>query len=184
MPEPDPKPDEKPDTKPEGDPPAPTFKAPADQAEFDRMVQDRIRREREKFADHDELRRKAEEFDRLEESKKSELERATGKVSAAEARATKAEQDALRIAVALEKAPDGMPASQISKLAKRLTGATRAELEADAEELFADFAPSTGDEGGGGQRRRPQERLKPGGESTEPDPPEDRKATLDKIPRL
>ena len=95
-----------------------------------------------------------------EDANKTELERAQEAASSAESRATAAEQAALRLEVALEKAPEGMPIAQVRKLAKRLSGATQEELEADAEELFADFTPDPGQDSGAG--RRPKERLRTG----------------------
>lgn len=119
-----------------------------------------------------ELAPKAAKADELAEATKSEQEKAAEKAAAAERRATEAEKTALRIEVALDKAPEGMPVAQIRKLAKRLAGDTREELEADADELFADFAPD--DDAAKEPKRRPQERLKPGAvpgaepEDTEP----------------
>lgn len=52
------------------------FKAPADQAEFDRMVSDRISRVRAGYADHDSLKEKAAKFDQLEAEKASDIEKA------------------------------------------------------------------------------------------------------------
>lgn len=101
----------------------------------------------------------------LEEADKTEIQRAVDKATEAERRATEAEAKALRIEVALDKAPDGMPLTQVRKLAKRLTGSTQEELEADAVELFEDFAPPAGEEDPDKQKdsqRRPKERLRPG----------------------
>lgn len=108
---------------------------------------------------------KAKKFDDIEDSKKSEIERLTGQATAAEQRAADAELAALRIEVALDKAPDGMPIAQVRKLAKRLSGTTREEFETDADELFEDFTPTTGtkDDKGGGPARRPVDRLRGGG---------------------
>jgi len=65
------------DTTPPPAPPAPPeFKAPASQDELDRIVEGRLRREREKFADYDELKRKATEHDAYVESQKTEQQRA------------------------------------------------------------------------------------------------------------
>ncbi len=85
----------------------------------------------------------------LEDSSKSEIERATEKLTDAERRANDAEARALRIEVAAEK---GIPLTQ----AKRLVGATREELEADADEyLEANKGPEK-------PSGRPKERLTPG----------------------
>jgi ribosomal protein L22 len=120
--------------------------------------------------DADELRLKVKD---AEDAEKSEQEKLQERATEAETRATTAESTALRIEVALDKAPEGMPIAQIRKLAKRLAGSTREELEADAEELFADFTP----EGEEGQApRRPRERLRPGAApSSEPEETDPRK---------
>lgn len=53
-----------------------TFTPPATQEDFDRIIQDRIARERNKFADYDELKTKAAEYDQFKESSKSEQQKA------------------------------------------------------------------------------------------------------------
>lgn len=111
----DPTPDPTPD--PQNDPPAQTFT----QADVDRIVRERVQRERTKFADYDELKEKAGSATTLEE-RVAEIER-TAKAS---------EERALRAEVANAK---GLTPTQ----AKRLIGATREELEADAVELLADI---------------------------------------------
>jgi len=51
------------------------------QEELDRIVGDRLARERSKLGDLDEIRRKAEEFDRLAEERKTELEKERDRAS-------------------------------------------------------------------------------------------------------
>lgn len=130
---------------------------------------------------------KARQYDELEDSQKSELEKATGKAADAEKRATEAERRAQRLEVALDKAPEGMPIAQVRKLAKRLQGDSPEDLEADAEELFADFAPSgddtdedddTDDTSGS---RRPREKLKPGASHEDDDDQVDGDKLADQI---
>jgi hypothetical protein len=91
------KPEEKPDDKGK-----PEFKAPANQEEFDRMVADRLTRERSKFADYDDLKAKATKFDEVAEADKSEVQKATERAAAAEQRAAVAEQTALKTRIAAE----------------------------------------------------------------------------------
>jgi len=102
----------------------------------------------------------------IEDAKKTEQERVAEQLEAAKAEGEKASRALMRLEVALDKAPEGMPLSQVRKLAKRLTGATREELESDAEELFADFPPARESSASG----RPRERLRPGAtREAEPD---------------
>lgn len=71
----------------------------------------------------------------LEDSQKSETQRLTDRVEAAEKRATDADGMAMRLQVALEK---GLTLKQ----AQRLVGSTAEELAADAEELLETFKPA------------------------------------------
>lgn len=105
------------------------------QADIDRIVADRVKRERAKYADYDEVKAKAAQFEQLDSAAKSEVEKATERATAAEAKLAKAEADAIRLTVAMSK---GLTESQ----AKRLVGSTREDLEADADELLATFRPA------------------------------------------
>lgn len=60
------------------------------QAEVDRIVQERLGREKQRFADYDDLKAKASKFDDLDAASKSELQKATERAEAAEKRATEA----------------------------------------------------------------------------------------------
>ena len=113
---------------PEGAPPAEgkAYAAPATQADLDRIIEARLAREREKFADYTELKTKASAYDEAEAKNKTELERAQEAAAKAEARAAKAEGDALRARIAGEK---GVPAGLLS-------GSTEAELLASADQLL------------------------------------------------
>ena len=52
------------------------------QADLDRIVKDRLTREREKYGDYDALKEKADKFDEIEEASKTELQKATEKAKA------------------------------------------------------------------------------------------------------
>lgn len=51
------------------------------QEEVDRIVGDRLKRDREKYADYEALKEKAAKFDELEEANKTELEKANDRLS-------------------------------------------------------------------------------------------------------
>ncbi|HZN75888.1 MAG TPA: hypothetical protein VFC00_30020 [Micromonosporaceae bacterium] len=104
------------------------------QADVDRIVRERLAREREKFSDYDDLKARAAEGDK----NKTALERVLEKVSGLEERATKAERAALRSEVATAKK---LPAW----MAKRLTGDTREALESDADEMLAALKAEAGE---------------------------------------
>lgn len=113
------------------------------------------------------LAKKAKE---LEDAQKSESEKLNEKLTLAEGKARESETAALRLEVALEKAPDGMPLAQLRKLAKRIQGSTREEMEADAGELFEDFS------GAKPASSKPKENLKSG-----TDPEEDSSVDGEKL---
>lgn len=125
--------DEATTTTPEAEAPkADEFKAPASQADFDKIIESRVARERAKYADHADLAAKAKKFDEAQEANKTELEKFTERTAKAEQSALTATQRADRAEVALEK---GLTPTQ----AKRLVGATREEMLADADELLKDL---------------------------------------------
>lgn len=95
----------------------------------------------------------------MEEADKSEMDKLTERLTAAELKAAEAE----RLEVAFSKAPDHLTRSQILKLAKRISGATREEMDADADELFAEFAVS-----GAPPRKNPAENLRGGSHDDSP----------------
>ncbi|HVM07203.1 MAG TPA: hypothetical protein VM345_01970 [Acidimicrobiales bacterium] len=95
----------------------------------------------------------------IEDKDKSEVEKLTAKVAEAEKRAADAEAKALRYEVAAEKGVK----------ARWLSGSTREELEAAADEYLADHPTADG-----GEKKptpsKPAEDLKGGGDpTTEPD---------------
>ena len=108
------------------------FKAPASQADLDRIIQDRVARERAKYADYDDLKATAGQVDTFQ-SRISELEATngdlSGKVEAFEAKETRA-----TLASDIAKT-SGVPVAA-------LRGNTREELEAHAADLAPLFKTS------------------------------------------
>lgn len=125
---------------------------------FDAAYVKKLRDEAAKYRrEAKEAKGRAQEY---EDQNKTDAQKLEERATAAEQRATAAEGVSMRFEVALDKAPEGMSIVQVRKLAKRLTGKNREELEADAEELFADFAPTN--TGASTASGRPRERLRPG----------------------
>jgi hypothetical protein len=160
------------ETKPQTDPPAPPANT-LTQEQVDKIVEKRLAREREKYADYDELKTKAAEYQKLEDAKKSEAQKLEERIAAAEKRAADAEKavgeaqiDALRARVAAKR-------NLSDAQAKRLQGTTVEELEADAAELFGEPNDEAEDEAPPSRSasRRPQPRLK-GGLDPEEEPDE------------
>lgn len=78
------------------------FKPITSQDDLNRLIADRVSRERAKYADYTDLKAKASKFDELDAANKSEIEKANEKAAAAEKAAEKATADALRLRVALK----------------------------------------------------------------------------------
>lgn len=96
------------------------------------------------------LRLRLKEF---EDRDKSEAEKVAERLAAAEDRASKAETDLIRMEVAAAK---GLTPAQ----AKRLVGATREELETDADELVATFTPASNANSESAKNVRPTPNLR------------------------
>lgn len=94
-----------------GDQGTPTWNPPKDQAEFDRIINERLARERGKYKDYNDLKTKASKFDELDAANKSDLEKLTGDrdnwKSQAEANGAKALRALRRSAVVAEAARQG-----------------------------------------------------------------------------
>lgn len=89
------------------------------------------------------------------EARKTAEERSAERLTAAERRAVEAETATLRVTVAFEK---GLTPAQ----AKRLVGASREELEADADDLLTSFPAAPTTDALEAPAGRPKERLRPG----------------------
>lgn len=104
------------------------------QAELDRIVGERLAREREKYSDYEAIKEKASKLDSIEEANKTELQKATERAAALETElnALKKEKEVkdLRANVAKE---TGVPENL-------LTGTTEEECKAQAQAIkaFAD----------------------------------------------
>lgn len=111
------------------------FKAITSQADLDRILGDRLARERAKFADYDEVKAKAAEFDKVSEASKSEIQKALDRAAAAEK-----EAEGYRQREQVQKwARDIVKGSSIP--ADVLRGGTEEELRAHFEQLKA-LAPA------------------------------------------
>lgn len=103
------------------------FQAITSQEDFDKAIQARIARERAKFAGYDEGQAALAKLAELEESQKTEAQKAQERLDAAEKRAAELELKATRAEVAAAK---GVPVELLS-------GSTQEELEASADALIA-----------------------------------------------
>ncbi|MFC8531929.1 hypothetical protein [Nocardia sp. NPDC057227] len=161
---------------PQDDPPAdpaPAFQPITSQADLDRIIGRRVGQERAKYADYDDKSAKAAEYEKLEDAKKSTEQRLNDQLNAANSKLAALELNQLRREIADAK---GLPA----KFAKRLTGTTREELEADADDLL-DTIPTPDPPVVLSQK--PRENLRGGGRPDEEPEETDPYKLAAKIPR-
>lgn len=111
----------------------PEYTPPASQAELDRIVAERLKREREKYADYPELQKKAKQLDEITEAQKTEAEKAAEERAKLERENAELKVANLRAEVAEAKSD---PAKGLVIPASLLTGSTREEIEASADQLI------------------------------------------------
>lgn len=107
------------------------------QAEVDAIVGDRLKRDRAKYADYEDLKAKAERFDQLEAGQQSELQEAIESRNALQA-----ELDALKSANAIRDIRSKV-AEETGVPAHLLTAATEDECKAQAESILEFSKPKT-----------------------------------------
>lgn len=119
------------------------FKTIETQEELDNIVKERIRREREKFGDYDELKKRVSELESENSALKSTVEddketRAglDAQITELQGQVSNYETASLRTRIALQ---NGLPYD----LADRLQGADEEALKADAERLAGFMRPAT-----------------------------------------
>ena len=119
------------------------FKTIETQEELDNIVKERIRREREKFADYDDLKKRVSELESENSALKSTVEddkqtRAglDAQITELQGQVSNYETASLRTRIALQ---NGLPYD----LADRLQGADEEALRADAERLASSMRPAT-----------------------------------------
>lgn len=120
-------------------PEKPNFAPITSQEDLDKMIGKRLAKEREKFEDYDDIKAKADEYEKYLDSQKDEqtrlneaYEKTQQELEAARKQIADYEVNQLRAEIAAEK---GLTLKQ----AKRLTGTSREELEADADDLLESF---------------------------------------------
>lgn len=109
-----------------------------------------------------ELQPLAEAAKKAEDEKKSEVERLTEQIGDLTKQRDAAVSKADRLEVAISKSLDEDRVQRINTAVKRLTGTTREELEADADELLPLLFPSETEETKPNPTSKPREQLKPG----------------------
>lgn len=106
------------------------FTPPATQEEFNALVAERIKRERAKYADYNDLKAKAGQFDELTEAQKTEIQKATERAEAAERALNESRSQAARFSVL---AKHGIP----DEYQDLVQGADADSLEASAAKVKA-----------------------------------------------
>lgn len=130
------KPDDKPDDVDKADEDGDDAKQLGDAGKraLDAMKKERntARKERQELLD---------KLKQYEDKDKTETQRLQEAAEDAKTRAATAESNARKFRTAIDRAPEGASLAHIKAVAKRLSGDTDEEMESDADELFALFAP-------------------------------------------
>lgn len=83
-------------------PPADEFKAITSQDDLNKVINERLTRERAKFADYKDVKAKAEKFDQAEKANQTEAEKAQARIVDLEAELTTTRRDSTRLKIAAE----------------------------------------------------------------------------------
>lgn len=108
------------------------FKVISTQEELDRVIGERLARQKEKYADYDDLKERNVALESEKVSLQEELDKATKARTELETRVSRYESDKLKTSVALRY---GLPID----FAERLQGEDEESLQADAERLSGLF---------------------------------------------
>lgn len=112
-----------------GTPPEKPFTPITSQDDLNRIITDRVSRERGKFADYKDLKAKAAKLDEIEEANKTEIQKAADRLAAIERERDQATATALRLRVAARNQISDEDADLF------LTGTDEATLTKQAERL-------------------------------------------------
>lgn len=105
------------------------------QAEVDAIVASRLAREKEKYKDYDDLKKKAAEHDKRQQAEMNDLEKANARIKELEAKSTESEKKIAAFELEKLKLKVLKDQKMSLDLADRLHGTTEEELTADAKNL-------------------------------------------------
>jgi hypothetical protein len=115
-------------------PAADEFKAITTQEDLNKVISDRVARERAKYADYKDVKAKAAELDQIKQANQTEAEKAAAKVAELEAELNNTRRDSMRIKIAsahgitdaddIELFLTGTDEETLTKQATRLAGRT------------------------------------------------------------
>jgi hypothetical protein len=114
------------------------------QTELDKIVTDRLKREHAKYADYEELKKKAAEFDTLQDNSKTDIEKLTEQITALQTQIAEKDAAAARNATIDKIAGEYKVPAEYKIL---LTAQDEEGLEAQAKLLAGKFATPSGHEG-------------------------------------
>ena len=124
------------------EPPTPEEKT-FTQADIDRLVKERLDRERKKYADYDDLKKAREELEKIRQGEMSEVEKLKAEHEKILAEKTELEARALALETGRLKEKLLSAAGLPLELADRLKGANEDEIKADLEEVKKLFKPTS-----------------------------------------
>jgi hypothetical protein len=111
------------------------------QSEVDRIVAERVAREKQKFADYDDLKVAASRLKEIEDAGKSEQQRLSDQLTTLQQQLAERDKEVAKLS-------EGKLRAEVAATKKvpphRINGTTKEELEADAERYLAELAEQTG----------------------------------------
>lgn len=111
------------------------------QSELNRIVEERLARERQKYADYDDLKAAASRLKEIEDAGKSEQQKLNDQLADLQKQLAQRDKDVSELAAAKLRAE---VAATKKVPPHRLQGTTKEELEADAERYLSELAESAG----------------------------------------
>lgn len=148
--------------------PASDYKAPATQEELDRIIAERLTRQKSKYSDYDELKAQANKLKEIEDAQKTEQERLTEQVKAANAKASEYET---QLAKAQLESSRHLLAAQYGigpDHFRYIVGDTPEEREEAAVGISQMLQAAKGQQPTAPPSNRPQEALRPGATPADP----------------
>lgn len=113
------------------------------QADLDRLVKERLERERKKFADYDELKKAKDELEELKKKDLSELERERQEKEAIKAEKARVDAEIAALKVEGLKSRLVLAAGLPLELVDRVRGTTEEEIKADIEQVKKFLKPTS-----------------------------------------
>lgn len=148
--------------------PVTDWKPPASQEELDRIIADRLGRQKQKFSDYDELKAKADKLAEFEDAQKTEQQRLADQLQAAKDQAAQFEQQLTRTQAESQRNALAAKYGIGPDYFRYIVGETPEEREEAAVGISQMLLAAKGAQPSAPPSNRPQEHLRPGASPADP----------------